>query len=515
MAGDVPAAEVPRAEVPFCYLRGRSPPITRGYSLFGHNGYDMPNLAILIGNTDYRAMPKLECCHDDVHAINELLKATEKFQEVIIIENAASDDLKAQLRNALDKVKSPEELFLYFTGHGHVDEKDFYHCATNFDAKRPNETGLSTTELHTLLRPLDAELVVKVIDACYSGTQLVKSERVWLPLSKDGFRNLIQIASSLDTQTSLTGDPLSPFTRKFRDAALRKTEGPVFYIDIMSTLKDAFIDNDSQTPHFVSQGTGREQFIDDAKRLEHLRASLEEARTADAAEAQADRLAEPAPASLLERLRSADAKIVTPELMSRVVASLFDNLIKTLSGGDFGEFYSHDVIEHSRFEEQTAEQFIIQMLQKEKRADNFVTAYHSRKLRNSNALFAATAFLRDDDAYVETWTLRLNCTMERAQLKITLTPKFNNLQRIVLVVSCAPSLDHCYIFEITTQHRLQDFGKFDIGGTELSRRWWKHAWTASTEGVVKQIAAKFEEAMRKQLEDAEARLSKDSTKATE
>lgn len=475
----------------------------------------MPNLAILIGNADYRVMPKLGCCHDDVHAIDELLKATEKFEEVITIENAEADALKTQLRNALDKVKSPEELFLYFTGHGHVHEMEFYHCATDFDAKRPNETGLSTTELHTLLRPSDARLVVKVIDACYSGTPLVKSERerVWLPLSKDGFHNLIQIASSLDTQTSLAGDPLSVFTRKFRDAALRKTDGPVFYTDIISTLRDAFIDNESQTPHFVSQGTGREQFIDDAKRLEHLRASLEEARTADAAEAQSERLAEPTPASLLDRLRAADAKIVTPELMSRFVASFFDSLIKTLSGGDFGEFYSHDVIEHSRFEEQTAQQFIIGVLQNEKRADNFVTAYYSRKLRNSNPLTAALRYL-DDDAYVETWTLRLNCTMERAQLKITLTPKFNNLQRIVLVVTCAPSLDYCYIFEITTQHRLQDFGKFDTGGRELSRRWWKLAWTASTEGIVQQIAAKFDEAMRKQLEDAETRLSKDSSQRT-
>ena len=467
----------------------------------------MPNLAILIGNTTYHAMSKLECCHDDVQAINELLKATEKFDEVITIENADADALKMQLRNALDKVRSPEELFLYFTGHGDVHEMEFYHCATNFDAKRPNETGLSTTELHTLLRPSDAGLVVKVIDACYSGTPLVKSERVWLPLSKDGFHNLIQIASSLDTQTSLAGDPLSIFTRKFCDAALRKADGPVFYTDIMSTLRDAFIDNDAQTPHFVSQGTGREQFIDDAKRLDHLRASLKVARTADAAEAHANQLAEPAPASLLERLRSADAKIVTPELMSSFVASFFDSLIKTLSGGDFGEFYSHDVIEHSRFEEQTAEQFVIRVLQNEKRAENFVTAHYSRRLRNSNPLLA---FQRnfDDDAYVETWNLRLNCTMERAQLKMTLTPKFNNLQRIVLVVTCAPSLDYCYIFEITTQHMLQDFGTFDTGGSELSRRWWKLAWTASAEAVVQQIAAKFDEAMRKQLDEAETRLSK-------
>src|SRR5205085_8789620 len=149
-----------------------------------HHGDDMANLAILIGNTDYKAMAQLSCCHDDLEAMNALLRATEKFEEVVVIKNKDSDALKLHLRSSLEKVKSPEELFIYFTGHGHVHEGEFYHCATNFDAKRPNDTGLSTSELHTLLRPLDATLVVKVIDACYSGTHLVKAERVWLPPTK-------------------------------------------------------------------------------------------------------------------------------------------------------------------------------------------------------------------------------------------------------------------------------------------------------------------------------------------
>jgi hypothetical protein len=47
-----------------------------------------------------------------------------------------------------------------------------------------------------------------------------------------------------------------------------KTEGVVFYTDIINTLRDEFIDNNLQTPFFVSQHTGREQFVDDAKRLD-------------------------------------------------------------------------------------------------------------------------------------------------------------------------------------------------------------------------------------------------------
>lgn len=114
---------------------GGSALLQRTLSLYVEIGGAVPNLAILIGNTDYRAMPKLECCRDDVCAINELLKATEKFEEVILIENADADSLKTQLRSALDRIKSPEELFLYFTGHGHVHEMEFYHCATNYGAQ--------------------------------------------------------------------------------------------------------------------------------------------------------------------------------------------------------------------------------------------------------------------------------------------------------------------------------------------------------------------------------------------
>jgi hypothetical protein len=60
---------------------------------------------------------------------------------------------------------------------------------------------------------------------------------------------------------------------------------------------------------------------------------------------------------------------------------------------------------------------------------------------------------------------------------------------------------------------LQDFGKFDTGGRQLSNRWWNRAWTESTDDIVQQIAAKFDEATRKQLEDAETRLSKGSASA--
>jgi hypothetical protein len=65
----------------------------------------------------------------------------------------------------------------------------------------------------------------------------------------------------------------------------------------------------------------------------------------------------------------------------------------------------------------------------------------------------------------------------------------------------------CYIFEMLTQHMLQDFGRYDTGGPEISRRWWRLSWNKKTDGIVKQICSKFSDAANAQLEGAEKRLS--------
>ena len=198
--------------------------------------------------------------------------------------------------------------------------------------------------------------------------------------------------------------------------------------------------------------------------------------------------------------------------MSRFVGSFFDDVINKISTDEFAEFFNVERTEHARFEEATAEKFIIRVLSNEKRADNFVTVNYSRRLRTRNPTFPSTLFdaYLDSDRFEEVWDLYLNCTMERTQLKITFTPKFTNLQRIALVVTCAPSLDHCYIFEVATQHRLRDFGKYDSDGPETSRRWWKCIWSEGPGSVASQISSKFGEAVRNQLETAEKRLASET-----
>ena len=470
----------------------------------------MPSVAVLVGNTEYKSLPKLECCSADVAAMRELLAATEKFETIQVIEDADAGSLKERIRAAAATAKSAAELFFYFTGHGHVVGAEFFICAANFEPTRPNETGLSTGELHTLLRLADADLVVKVVDACNSGTQLVKADVGLTPQNKEGFKNLIQFSSCLASQSSLTGDPLSLFTEKLRNAALSKTEGIVYYTDLVAALRDQFIENDAQIPFFVSQQTGREEFVDDAHKLDRVR------QVVAAMETMANGVeGETAPPSnrqtSAEILTAAESRLAKPDLVNEFVADFFESLKKGLSSADFDGLFSLEFSEHVGFVEPTAKRFIVEVLSSQKRTDKFVTAEISRKLRRTNPLLGMTTAailtgMYDDEQFNESYDLELNCTMAHTQMRITLTPKFSTLQRFVLVVTCAPSLNICYVFEVVTRHMLVDFQQYADEGTKEVERWYKFDWDESTDGAVVKVLAALSAAVHAHIEGSLKRI---------
>jgi len=326
-----------------------------------------------------------------------------------------------------------------------------------------------------------------------------------MPTSKQGFKNLIQFASCLDSQNSLTGNPLSLFTDKFRAAALRKSEGIVYYMDIIGALRDEFSDNDNQIPHFISQGTGREQFVEDAHRLDELRVKLlaEMNKIENSSSISTLITTTSSPLDILER---AEQKFAKKETAQTFITQLFDKLIHTASQiGDKAEFFTSEIVVHSDYQEPTTRSFMIRVLSKEKRPDKFVIASISYEQRRRDpfglAGMAASMFGNPDDS-VANYELRLNCALDKAQLKIILTPKFITLKQLVLVISCAPSLEVCYVMEMLTQHSLRDWGVFDTEGEEIVRRWYKKGWTENIDGLVDKIWEKIVETVQQNIDGA-------------
>lgn len=71
----------------------------------------MANAAILVGNSQYRTLNDLACCHYDLLAMEELLIAAGRYATHEIIENTDADELKARIRAAIDKVPQAAEPF--------------------------------------------------------------------------------------------------------------------------------------------------------------------------------------------------------------------------------------------------------------------------------------------------------------------------------------------------------------------------------------------------------------------
>lgn len=223
------------------------------------------NIAILIGIAKYKSESQLPACGLDAENMRRLLAATKKYDDIqLVIENTNASQVKDALRQFFGKYQSVngiEEAFVYFSGHG-VYQNDAMLCCSDFDSNRPATTSISNTELDDLLRSVRPNVAVKVIDACQSGSPYIKEASAGFEkaLSKSPLGSFICMASSRQDQSSYASASESFFTKKWIDAALSKEDGSILYRDIQAALADAFVSDPSQTPFFVSQGSGLEIF---------------------------------------------------------------------------------------------------------------------------------------------------------------------------------------------------------------------------------------------------------------
>jgi len=334
-------------------------------------------------------------------------------------------------------------------------------------------------------------------------------------MPKDGFQNVLQFSSSLYDQSSFGGEQLSMFTRAFLEASVRKTDGTVYYTDVVNTLRDDFLGNDDQTPFFVSQGTGREILFDDATNLSVLRETLRAQWSVNGFQPDGDENGENTivdcdtqSISPVDLLIAAEDTMGSPEEVQALINGIFDGVLEKLKISNFGEYFELATIEHSDYQEQTTQNFIVKVLSRETRPDRLVTAEISRKQkRRSPWESIASSLMLFNSEWAEHYDLTLNCTLERAQLRITLTPRYRMLQRLVLVLTCAPSLERLYLFEMLTQHPRSDWNTFDPEGREIVQRWYKIGWDESVDGLIEKICTALDDAVQEHVSEVISRLN--------
>ncbi|MGP5514240.1 caspase family protein [Psychrobacter alimentarius] len=138
----------------------------------------MSNLAIVIGVSEYKDQENLPACKNDAQIIHSILSESKKFDDILNIDGYVSGrEVKSKVSEFVrgHENEKVEEIFFYFSGHGARITEDFWYVLSDFDNNNIHTTALSNDELDEILKSLNPTLTVKVVDACFAGTEYIKN----------------------------------------------------------------------------------------------------------------------------------------------------------------------------------------------------------------------------------------------------------------------------------------------------------------------------------------------------
>ncbi|EPM3637176.1 caspase family protein [Enterobacter roggenkampii] len=192
------------------------------------------NIAIIIGISDYGSTESnLPQCKNDMELTSEIVSRIKKPLHTLKLSGKASgreasDKLINFFKEIKEKSLNVDELFFYFTGHGLSHDtggagSESRLVFSDYSQNRINETTISSDFIDDLARDISPVTYVKIIDACFSGSKLIKNaidqrDKFLEVVSKDkkhyensGFNNVYVMASSRNDQLSFANTKYSDF----------------------------------------------------------------------------------------------------------------------------------------------------------------------------------------------------------------------------------------------------------------------------------------------------------------
>lgn len=126
--------------------------------------------ALVIGNNNYRMMPRLETSVNDAREVSRVLRDRYGFNVTTLL-NASRYDILAALNMLREKLSSDDNLLIYYAGHGELDRKNQRGNWLPIDAE-PKSTAnwISNTTITDILNAMSVKQLLVVADSCYSGT---------------------------------------------------------------------------------------------------------------------------------------------------------------------------------------------------------------------------------------------------------------------------------------------------------------------------------------------------------
>lgn len=125
--------------------------------------------ALVIGEDDYRRLPRLEAAVRDAEAIASLLRERYGFR-VALLKNATRYETLSALNALREQLGEQDRLILYYAGHGELDRVNMRGHWLPVDAEPGSDANwISNVAVTDILNAMPARQVLVIADSCYSG----------------------------------------------------------------------------------------------------------------------------------------------------------------------------------------------------------------------------------------------------------------------------------------------------------------------------------------------------------
>jgi hypothetical protein len=217
---------------------------------------------VVIGINDYTTWQPLNNAQNDAATIANLLTSKYQFSRNNLTTIYNAEATKMAILNTLkqldNRVKSNDNVLIYFSGHGIYDKDAYegYWIPYNAPLRKSSDKFISYTEINNALCGLDCQNVYLIADNCY-GANLIKGD----PL-EDDIKDIIEIVQYKNSRRTLlagSGEVAdgqvgehSPFAQALIDM-LTENDLPVLPATILEPhvrLKVIKSTKGSQTPEY-------------------------------------------------------------------------------------------------------------------------------------------------------------------------------------------------------------------------------------------------------------------------
>ena len=225
-----------------------------------------PYHALVIGNNDYRFLPKLQTAETDARAVAEVLKQRYGFKVTLLL-NADRYAILSTLNKLRAELTEDDNLLIYYAGHGELDRVNDRGHWLPVDAEPDSSANwISNIQITDVLNAMLVKQVMVVADSCYSGT-LTRAALAQLDpgMSADARYKWIKVMASKRARVMLSSGGVQPvldsgggehsvFARAFLESLQRNAEvmeGQRLYHQVSQSLADSAAGRVEQIPRYA------------------------------------------------------------------------------------------------------------------------------------------------------------------------------------------------------------------------------------------------------------------------